>query len=193
MEAVLQNKALEMIHALQWTEKVDMDGSATMGPGLVIQTEATTLELDGENRIVLHGDIVDILMAFDEACLQGMLLVHADLFPRSVDMTPRDVESMFIPCVKRPLKRSVALGLAEDMLALGPNGEDMSVEDFLKHVRNEDARAELIIELAGFSVDAYTFTPIVTISEAALLEAPPPPKRLTRLKKHSKPITPVRA
>ena len=192
MEPIAQNDVIEKLRAgMNWDQKVDLeDGGATVGPGIVFQTEPVELKIDADDYLIFDGDMAEIVMAYDDACLEGMISVHKHMFPRSSNMTKRDVESMFNPYVKRPMLKKVSIPIVDDLLAQGDQGDDMSREDFVKRVREGGVRAELIVELAGFAVDAHMFTPIVAVSEAALCPPEPPPKRKPRLTRKS-PIAPV--
>jgi hypothetical protein len=116
-------------------------------------------------------------MAYDTACLDGMLEVHATMFPRSSNMTPRDVESMFSPFTRRPLARKVYIPIAQDMLVRDEHGVDLERDAFIERVRAGGACAELIVEFTGFKVDATTFTPVAVVSEAALCSKPAPKRK----------------
>lgn len=188
MEPIMQNDVMSAIAALQWTEQSQVDGTNTVGPGIVFQSLPMVLKMDAkDNYICFECDIVDILMAFDTACLDAMIHSHKKLFPKSSDMTTREVEAMFNPYIKRPLNRSVQIALLDDPIIVDEEGVEMSTTDFLARVRQGDVetRGEVIVEMAGFQVDPYAFTPIIAVSEIALLPPPPPPppvKRQSRLK-----------
>lgn len=183
--------AVKAIKGLLFDTKVDLDGAdgggAIVGPGVSVQTHAVNAFLSPEGVSCNDADIFDAIMAYDDACIDAMVCKHGEMFPKSAHMNVERVEAMFKPVVKRPLRRSVHIPFAPDLL-VQKNGEDVDVNTLVK----SEVYAELLLEFGGFRVSAEAFEPVVIVSEISLCDrpVPPPVKRASRIKRVVEKTTP---